>query len=192
MAVESKLQRCAEDDPNRCQAVVANGQCPYLSLPNTKNCAMHGGVGQQNNNGRQAVSNYRLQQYQERVSDFANNSEIKSLREEIGIVRMTLESLLVSCKDANKLLLYSDKITNMVNQIQKLVVAAQSLEEKNNTLLGRNVVIVIADSIVTLLGQYITDPDKLVEIGNKIHESIEIAASPTNILGAATEIHNGT
>jgi len=185
---ENKFERCAEDDPNRCQGMIQSGtnagQCFYKAVPNAKYCIMHGGAAQANANKKNALANYRLQQYSERVGELANNPEIKNLREEIGILRMTLESLLNQCDNANKLLVYTDKIGNLVNQINKLIESAQRMEEKNNNLLDRKVVIVIADSIVTLIGQYITDPDKLNEIGSKICESIANAASPANPIGA--------
>lgn len=180
---ENKFIRCAEDDPRRCQAVIRGsqaGQCFYKAVDNCDYCPMHGGGKQENLNKKAALAGYRLTQYGERVGDFANSPEIKNLREEIGIVRMTLETLLNSLQGTNQLLIHIDKITNLVNQIQKLVSAAQVLEEKNNNLLDRKVVIVIADSIVTLIGQYITDPDELNEIGTKICESIANAASSTD------------
>lgn len=179
----SKFIRCEEDDPNRCQGVVkgtGGGQCPYRRIEPSLYCAMHGGLAGKPAQDAKALKNYRLQQYGDRVGDFASNPEIKNLREEIGIMRMTLETLLNQLDNPNKLMIYTDKISTLVGQIQRLVEAAQKLEEKNNNLLDRKIVIVIADSIVTLIGGYITDPDQLTELGNKICESIINAASPTN------------
>lgn len=183
MAEADKFERVADDDPLRCNAVNVGphgDQCHFKAVLNSKFCYIHGGSSQENLNKKAALANYRLQQYGERVADFANNPEVKNLREEIGIVRMLLEQVINKCDDSNKLLIYSDKISTLVNQISKLVDTCQRLEEKNNNLLDRKVVIVIADSIVTLIGQYVTDPDKLNEIGGKICESIANAASPTH------------
>lgn len=183
MAEAERFIRVEEDDPNRCQAVnvgPSKDQCRLKAVQGGLFCPLHGGINQEMKNREAALAGYRLQQYSERVADFASNPEIKNLRAEIGIIRMTLENLLNQCDNANKLLLYSDKITHMVNQVSKLIDTCQRLEERNNNLLDRKVVIIIADSIVTLLGQYIPDPDKLLEIGGKICESISNAASPTN------------
>lgn len=174
----ANLIKCAETDPRRCQGIGSGGQCRFLSMEGLSYCPAHQ-VSAQPAKAKKDLKNYRLQQYEERVTEFATNPEIKNLREEIGIMRMTLESILVGIKDSTKLLLYSDKITSMVNQIGKLIEAAQRLEEKNNNLLDRKIVVVIADSLVTIVSQYISDPDKLNEIGGKICESIERAASPT-------------
>jgi rubredoxin len=178
---ELTFERCEATDPHRCQGIVrsgpAAGQCFFKAVPNSTFCPRCGGGSQAVKNEQVALRNYKLTQYAERVGQLAGNSEIKSLREEIGIVRMTLESLLNSCTTQNQVLIYIDKINSLVDNIKKLIESSQKLEEKNNNLLDRNVVIVIGDSIVGLLAQYIKDPDELNEIGVKICESIARAAS---------------
>src|SRR4051812_44358846 len=95
---DNKFERCEETDPNRCQGLIQKGtnggQCYYKAVPGSQFCLMHGGGKQADENKRAGLKNYRLQQYGERVGDFANNPEIKNIREEIGILRMTLETLL--------------------------------------------------------------------------------------------------
>lgn len=186
---ETKFTVCDPTDPNRCQGIrqgESGGQCVYLAVPGCKFCLMHGGGTQANENKKAKLKNYQLTQYAERVGDLSNNPEIKNLREEIGILRMTLENVINLCDSPNKLLLYSDKITNLVEKVNKLVVSCQQMEEKNNNLMDRKVVIVIADSIVTLIGQYITDPDILLEVGGKICESIASAGNgATNPIGSS-------
>lgn len=176
---DNKFERVQrEDDPNRCQGVIQGqnaGQCWFVAVPGCKFCIMHGGGRQANDNKAKELRNYRLTQYACRVGEFSNNPNIKDLRDEIGILRMTLESLLEFCDTPNKLLMYTDKITNLIEKVNKLVESCQRLEEKNNALLDRKVVIVIADSIVTLIGQYIDNPDVLSELGDKICASIAAA-----------------
>lgn len=195
MAEKERFIRVEDDDPTRCHAVnvgSSRDQCHFQAVPNSHYCPLHGGGKQEDLNKKAALAGYRLQQYQERVGEFAHNPEIKNLRAEIGILRMTLENVLNQCENANKLLIYSDKISHMVGQISKLIDTAQRLEEKNNSLLDRKIVIIIADSIVTLIGQYITDPEKLTEIGSKICESITNAASPTHSARVIAEGSNGS
>lgn len=181
---DNKFERCTDPaDPTRCNGVVSSGhdggQCPYKSVPGCTFCPMHGGSPQIQKNKVAELKNYRLTQYGERVSEFANNPEVKNIREEIGIIRMTIEAVLNECTTANKLLIYSEKISGLVSQVNKLVESSQRMEEKNNMLLDRKVVIVIADSIVQICADYIKDPDALMALGGKICESITNAASPT-------------
>jgi hypothetical protein len=178
---DNKFERCErEDDPLRCQGIGNGngvGQCMYRHVPGSQYCPRHGGGVQLNKNKEAALKNYKLTQYQARVGELSTNPEIKNLREEIGILRMTLENILNQCETANKLLLYTDKITNLTDKIEKLVRSCQHMEEKNNNLLDRKVVFIIADSIVTLVAQYIEDPDIVAILGEKICASITAAGN---------------
>src|SRR5687767_15060086 len=162
--MDNKFERVEDTHPNRCHGIIPEGQCHYKAVEGCQFCLMHGGGKQASVNKANQLKNYRLQQYQERVGELSNNPEIKNLREEIGIIRMLLESILNLCKNANQLLLYTDKIAALADQVRKLIESAQRLEERNNNLLDRKVVILIADSIVTIIGQYVDDPDVLNSI----------------------------
>lgn len=176
--VDVKHERVAENSPFRCQAVHQGGQCIYKRTEHSQFCPLHGGTRDEETFQKYRLAKYRLTQYGGRVAEFACDDEIKSLREEIGILRMTLETLLNQLTDKNKLLLFIDKIQHLVGQITKTVESAQRMEEKTNTLIDRKVVIVIADSMVGIVSQYVKDPDELNMIAEKICASIENAASP--------------
>ena len=188
---DNKFERCTDErDPDRCHGInrgTSGGQCMYKRVPGCNFCVRHGGYIQENANKATALKNYRLTQYAARVGDLSNNPEIKNLREEIGILRMTLEEVINQCESANKVLLYSEKITNLVDKIDKLVRSCQVMEEKNGSLMSRTDIINIADSIVTLIGDYIDDPDVLTELGSKICATIAATgATPTNPVGASS------
>jgi len=113
-------------------------------------------------------------QWQDRCQEFADDSEIKSLRGELAISRMTLEEIIKSCKTPNELLLMSGKITLMVEQIRKLVVSCQNLEGQLGVMLDKNQVMKLGAQLVEIIGNYVKDPatiDKLsLEIGTAILE----------------------
>lgn len=182
MADEYVHERVAETDPRRCQGIVQNGskagQCEYKAVENSLYCMMHGGNKAVESNKKNGLKNYRIQQWGERIGELANNPNIKSLTEEIGVLRMLLEETLNKCKTVNDLLIYSDKISSMTEKIQRLVEACHKMEEKSGNLLDRKVIIVIADSIVSIVSEYVTDPDAMLEISQKLCKSIEAAASP--------------
>lgn len=174
---DNKFERCAEDAPDRCQATGREGQCPYRAVPGATMCARHGGVQQQQAAARHDLKNYRLTKWKAKVGEKANNPHIRNLSDEIGIIRVMIEETLELVDGPNKMLMYTDKISNLVGQVQRLVETSQKLDERNAELLPRNIIIVIADSIVTILGQYITDPDALLEVGKKICDVIANAGS---------------
>ena len=170
----------SELDLDRCQGNNSDGQCWYKAIPGTRYCPRHGGNKTLEAEAKEELRNYRLTKYKARVADFANNPDIKSLREEIGITRMVLESILNHLDTPNDLLIYSDKLTSLVNQVRILIESCQKLEERNNKLLDRNIVMIIADNIISIVGHYIKDSNSLEEIGAKIANSIETAASTEN------------
>lgn len=186
--VNNKYERCEDErDPCRCQGIIQTGnragQCFYKAVPGSKFCPMHGGQPTLNAQSAFNRAKYRLEQYNARMREFAGDDEIKSLREEIGILRMTLETLITSIKNPTQLPLFIDKITSLVTAIRMTVESTHKLEEKTNQLLDRKIVVVIADSIVQIVAQHVKDPDVLNEIGSRICASIETAASPTNPVG---------
>jgi hypothetical protein len=172
-------------DPDRCHGNNAGtAQCRYKSIPPSKYCPLHGGLANQHREKRVALANYRLQQYGLRVGELANNPEIKSLREEIGIVRMVLENIINQCTSANLLLSYTDKLSALAGQISRLIESAQKLEERNNNLLDRKVIIVIADEIIDVIKMFVKDPDELLEVGQRITATIESIGSIQTLVRA--------
>lgn len=165
--IESKFQRCEEDDPHRCQANVANGQCPYKAMVNMSYCPMHNAAGNAIA-AKKNVRNYNLGKWQARVNDFADNDKVKSLREEIGIMRMMLETIMDKCTDATELLIQSTRIGDMVIKIEKLVASCQRLEEKTDVLIDKQKAMMIADLVISVVTMHITDPKIIDAISNDI------------------------
>lgn len=158
-----------EYDPERCGAVVAGSrQCHYKRLEGSQYCPAHGGKMQQDHRRKQALTHYRLAQYDQRLGQLSGSGEIKSLREEIAIVRLTLENLLNQCKTPNQLLIYTDKISMLTGQVAKLIESCQKIEERNSNLLDKQVVLVIADEIINIISRFIKNPDALQEAGETI------------------------
>lgn len=169
-----------EDSPDRCQATNTHGQCNNVKIPGCNVCIIHGGGHQQKSNKTAEVKNYRLTQFRARVNEFAENPNVKNLREELGIVRLQLEFLINKCKDDTDLLLYSDRISKLINQIQLLVLSCQKLEEKSGNLLDKAQLFVICESFVQIVSEHITDPDALDNVANKIMDLLtkSIATDP--------------
>ena len=135
--IEAKLIRVAPDAINRCQASGLNGQCPFASEEGQEYCPRHSSKKTKFDQDKRAVRNYRLGQYQARVDEFADNDKIKSLREEIGILRMTLEQIVGSCKSNTELIIYSGRISDIVVRIEKLVSSCHRLEVASGELLDK-------------------------------------------------------
>jgi hypothetical protein len=167
--IENKYERCSEpDDPNRCQARGGEGQCPFKAIPGAINCARHQGDNQFKKEQEKQKDMYRLAKWQARVAEFSEHDEVKSLRSEIGIARMLLEETVVRCKDSNELLMYSSKISDLVCKLEKLVSSCHRLEASTGMLLDKTAAIHLASVIVTIIGDYVPDPDVIDKISNEI------------------------
>lgn len=168
MPIEQKLIRCdGPSDPERCQATGKTGQCPYKAMPGYKICQRHAGqtLGGE---AKQRSNQYRLQVWQTRVDEFAENDNVKSLRDEIGILRMLMEETLNQCKTATDLMIYQSKLSNLAMQIEKLVTSCNRLEMKMGMLLDKSAALSLAGQIVDIISSEIDDPEVIDRISNGI------------------------
>ena len=169
--IEHKLQRCEADDPHRCQSSGGNGQCPYRALPESQYCQRHSGFGPA---GRELAKTnmYRLQVWQSRLAEFAEHDNVKSLRDEIGILRLVLEETMNKCRDTTSLLLYSNKISDLCLRIEKLVSSCNRLEMKMGMLLDKASALNLAGQIVEIIALHVSDPKVIDAISSGIIDAL--------------------
>jgi hypothetical protein len=157
-----------EADPDRCQGVDGHGQCKYKRATPSNFCPRHGGNKGVDAAEREKIRNYNLGKWRARINQFADNPEVKSLREEIGILRMMLETVVLKCQDENDLLIYCGKIQDLVGQIQKVVSECHRLEERTGVLLDKQTILTLADTMVKIIGEHVSDSDALEMIANRM------------------------
>ena len=129
---------------------------------------------------------YRLQKYQARLGEVRDNKAALSLRNEIGILRITLEQILNKCDSAVDLMIHSAKISRLIQDIGKLVVESKKLEAGLGKLLDRQVVLALASEIIEVIGEAIDDPETLASISMGIQlviERIVLGANHGNSMG---------
>lgn len=161
------------DDPDRCQANSKYGQCTNKQIEGTKYCPMHGGDRTSN-----PARNYMLTKFQARLNRMADSPNIKSLRDEIGILRMTLEERLNQCKDSMDLIYQSGPISDLVIKIDKLVLSCHKIEYATGQLLDKQAILQFGTELVTILASEVKDEDILARLSNRITELIGRSFSP--------------
>lgn len=169
---DNKFERVAPDDPRRCQATFKLGQCPYKAVDGASNCPMHGGNSTVRAQEAQNKKMYRLAKWKERMSEFADDANVKSLREEIGILRILMEETVNMCQDSQTLLMYSSKISDMAMKLEKLVSSCHRLEASTGMLLDKQAALQLASVIVKIIGEHVTDEDKIDAISSEIITAI--------------------
>lgn len=168
----AKLERVGADHPQACQGG-SNGACVYKSEPGSDRCSLHAGSAKSAASKRAEHRNYKLNAlFGDRANQLADSPKIKSLTEEIGLMRVALETIFNAITDANSMLLYADRIEKMVKGIQNLVTTTQSLQEKNKELLGRETVMSIIDQILEKIILRIDDPDIVKALADDCYEVV--------------------
>jgi hypothetical protein len=168
------------DDPRRCQAVVPSGQCDNVAVEGGKNCYAHGGYSTVKKQERESIYRFRVQKYQQRVGEIAKSSNIKCLREEIGVLRMILEEKLNACQNDAELLLNSGDLSDLVVKIDKLVNSCHGLESKLGVMIDKSTLLSLVDQMVAIIGKEIEDPELVDKIAVQlltVMEQTEINAT---------------
>lgn len=165
-------------DPNRCQANGVQGnQClnKAIKLPDGSYgtvCAAHGGAKQYMKTKREELKNYNLTIFRSRIGKMANSEGIKSLRDEIGILRVMLESLINRCEDETELLLQSHRISDMIDKISRLVTGCHKIEGSMGQLLDKQAILQFAAEVINIISSNITDKVTLEKIADEIMDAL--------------------
>ena len=181
--MDTSIKRAEPDSPHRCQAMEARGgQCMNQAMlisegKYAKYCSIHGGTSEIRSEEKKSSNMYRLAKYGSRIGEFASHTQVKGLRDEIGILRMLLEERLNKCQDNDELLLSSNVLSDLVMKIQSVVSSCHKLEASMGQLLDKQQLIQFAESIITVICSEITDPDMLAKLANKIEAATEAQLS---------------
>lgn len=159
--------------PNRCGAQAGPNQCPNLSVDLGDNqygtrCLAHGGNKQIESKQRQGLRNYRLTRWHAELERHSTSPQIKSLRDEVGILRMILESRLNQIEDTSGLLLQSHTIADMVGRIEKAVVSCQKVENMTGQMLDKQDVAEFGSRIIAIIHSHVKEPETLAAISREI------------------------
>jgi len=169
----AKLKECDPDSPYRCQSTGSGGesQCRYYSIEGlvkerlTDDYDEHRGVKMCPKHGhnvwetrrKASLSNYKLERWQGKLREKADSPEAKNLRDEIGILRMTLEAVLNNCNNAEDFEVRSHQINTTVVNISKVIAQCDRLDDKQGSSLDRSKAIKFADQLALLISKHVDE-----------------------------------
>lgn len=168
MIEEMSGGKIAPDDPRRCQGTYANGQCNHQAAPNSIYCTKHGATREELKLKRQIMRQYNVAKWQSRIEHFSDHDSVKTLRDEIGIIRMLLETIMNQCHSDMELLLFSSKISDLVSRIESLVRNCHRLESQMGQLLDKAAALQLSGEIVEIIGMHIDDEEVIKSISADI------------------------
>lgn len=159
-------------DPNRCQGSSPDGQCMNLAVPGYVMCQAHGGkVARAEANG-QRMYNLTKAKYRNRMESLLGHSELKSLQNEITMLRLLLEDRFNVIDNEIDMMVACAPITSMVLAIGKLIKDCHQMEQSLGTLLPKTTVINIGQNIVQILSQELTTVDNHEVIIDRVCERL--------------------
>lgn len=164
------------EHPRRCQGIARGDQCMFFALPDVANCIMHGGNKQVASREAASLRNYHLTRFHAELQRHSSSDNIKSLRDEIGILRMMMETRLNKCNDDMDLMLQSGPISDLVLKIDKLVTSCHKLEGSMGELLDKTAILQFANTVTAIISEEITDAAAMNRIADKIIGAMHQAA----------------
>lgn len=155
------LIKCHDEDPNRCQGIApGNRQCWYLSEPDSSFCRLHGGSNLGTNlttTERKKQELYELDRseylrgFHNRMQGLRDHPKAASVRDEIGILRTTLERIMQSIEDDTSLILRSGEIASLTSRIESLAKTAHTIERETKALMSQDEVNAIVGELLQLI-----------------------------------------
>ena len=156
-----------EDDPRRCTSVTAKGQCLLIKDEGSNYCRLHRGAGVVAAPKR-ALNNYRIEKFNGRLAELVNSGGIKSLRDEIAILRMLIEERMNFCKDSHDLILASGPISDLATRLEKLVTSCHKLEGSMGELMDKQALMHFATRVVDIITEEIQNDILIERISDRI------------------------
>lgn len=162
------IQRATHPSEQCQHTIPLKGQCLNKKEEESDYCLAHGGNRAGQEKEKEGLRNYRLTKWQARVHRFTESDNIKSLRDEIGILRMVLEEQLEQCTSASDLVVSQGRIANLIQQIEKLVVSCNKLETNLGEVLDKTAVANFAGQIIRIISEEIVEEKSLERISIRI------------------------
>lgn len=166
---ETTLIKCTDaEDPKRCQGIDANGQCWYRSNKNATMCPRHGGNMEEAKVEKESTDMYRIDMWKARISRQKMHPEVKSLANEVAILRMLMEEKLRICVDDTTLLLASSSISELVMKIDKVVTSCHKLEKNLGLHMDKAAILQFGGEIIQLITEKVTNKNEVGEVADGI------------------------
>jgi hypothetical protein len=166
------MERAGPDDV-QCEHVNSHGQCQLKAVDGGNRCRAHGGNKQENSIKAKELRNYRLARFQQRMGEMGHSDYLMNLKDEVGVMRYILEQKLNACQDEQDLILQSGPLTDLIMKIDKVVTSCSKLEMKLGNYLDRTRITNLAQVIVRIITEHITDETVIEAIAGDILKALE-------------------
>jgi len=147
--------------------------CSLKKVENTDYCARHGGARSAKLQEKQRVRAYNLSKYKARLDRFTESSTITDLRDEIAILRMTLEAKLNNLETDTELIAHAHGISDLILKIEKLVSSCHRLEKSMGNFLDKNTVVQLGMEIVQIITKHVDDSKAIDNVTSDLADLLQ-------------------
>lgn len=103
-----------------------------------------------------------------RLSELSSSDNIKSLRDEIAILRLIIEGKLNLVKDATDLMLYSDDLRDLVDCLQRSLKTMNQIDISSGNMLDKSTILSYTEKILEIIANEVSDHDVAIRIAEGI------------------------
>lgn len=167
---ETVLVRCTDpEDPKRCQGTDARGQCWFkVAGENSTMCPSHGGGMQESAAEKTSTDMYRIDMWKAQILRQKTHPEVKSLANEVAILRMLMEEKLRACTDDTQLMLASASLSELVMKIDKLVTSCHKLEKNLGLHMDKAALLQFGGEVIQLITEKVTNKEEVRQVADGI------------------------
>ena len=166
-------------DPLRCKGSAADGQCQNQAEPGSDFCKAHRG---KDSGAAKRMYLLHKAQWNHRLAELSEHDNLKSLREEIAIVRMLLQERLNLIRNEGDLLSNFGPVQQATLTIERLTKTLFQMEQGLGSLLSKTTVMKLGQSISSIIVEELRDVPGYEQIVDRINDRIATA-----IMGAQNE-----
>jgi hypothetical protein len=154
------------DDPRRCRGTTKVGQCWNIAVDGAEYCEACSGRDLVLANRR----SYQLTnpKYHARFIELSEDEDIKSLREEMALIRVLIEERFNQIQDSNDVAQHSGAISSLVLTLERLRTRSHIIEQNLGQLLHKTTVAKLVREFIIIVNEEVRELPGGVEAIDRI------------------------
>lgn len=172
--MRNPITKVLPDSPNRCQSSDSTGQqCKNNKVEGSDYCSMHGGSTILKKLEVKKYQNYLVESWQSKIDEKTNSPDVLSLRDEVALLRVLIETRLNTCADGNDLLRNSHVISDLISRCTQTVSVCHKIEKSMGALLSKQALLRFAEQIIQIITDNVHDQETVSIIANEIARAFD-------------------
>lgn len=121
-----------------------------VAIEGSQYCPLHGGNAAVQSKVKESLYNFRVAAYNQRSKQFNEHDDLRSLNNEVGVLRIIIEETLNQCTTPELLIRHGGFLSDTIVKVEKLVTSCHKMERSLGVLLDQNSASQFAQEIVRI------------------------------------------